>query len=62
MRQVEVFRWRFYDAALRVERLSSLHLTRHEAEHYFPGSVADLKSRETREVKDDPKVDDDRFR
>ena len=54
MKKVEAFRWKFYDAMLRAERLSSLHLTPEEAAQRFPGAVADLTTREVRYVPEGP--------
>ena len=47
------FRWKFYDAMLRKERLSTLHMTREEAGQRLPGAVADLTMREVRYVPED---------
>jgi len=54
MKTVEAFRWKFYDAMIRETRLTSLHLTREEAERRFPGSVPDLTTREVRYVPEHP--------
>ena len=54
MKKVEAFRWKFYDAMLRTERLSSLHLTREEAAQRFPGAVPDLSTREVRYMPEGP--------
>ena len=54
MKKVEAFRWKFYDAMLRKERLSTLHMTREEAGHRLPGAVADLTTREVRYVPENP--------
>jgi hypothetical protein len=51
VRRVEVFRWKFYDAMLRMERLTPVHLTRAEAEQRFPGATPDLTTREVRNDK-----------
>ena len=53
MKKVEAFRWKFYDAMLRKERLSTLHMTREEAGQRLPGAVADLTTREVRYVPED---------
>lgn len=52
MRQVEAFRWKFYDAMLRIERLTTQHLTREEAKLQFPGAVRDLTTRKVRHIGD----------
>jgi hypothetical protein len=54
MKKVEAFRWKFYDAMIRRERLTTLHLTREEAAVRFPGSVPDLTTREVRYLPEHP--------
>ena len=54
MKRVEAFRWKFYDAMLRAERLSTFHMTREEAEQRFPGAVPDLSTREVRYLPEHP--------
>jgi hypothetical protein len=53
MKKVEAFRWKFYDAMLKAERLSTFHITREEAKQRFPGAVPDLSTREMRYVAED---------